>query len=61
MYAPYLMDYQQQDCQEFLRFLLDGISEDLCRKQSLLEYPEPRGSIKQSKQDTSQVIIIKSY
>lgn len=33
-YAPYLMDYQQQDSQEFLRFLLDGISEDLCRKNS---------------------------
>ena len=33
-YAPYLMDYQQQDSQEFLRFLLDGISEDLCRKHS---------------------------
>ena len=27
------MDYQQQDSQEFLRFLLDGMSEDLCRKQ----------------------------
>ena len=26
------MDYQQQDSQEFLRFLLDGISDDLCRK-----------------------------
>lgn len=26
------MDYQQQDSQEFLRFLLDGMSEDLCRK-----------------------------
>lgn len=28
------MDYQQQDSQEFLRFLLDGMSEDLCRKPS---------------------------
>ena len=28
------MDYQQQDSQEFLRFLLDGMSEDLCRKSS---------------------------
>lgn len=28
------MDYQQQDSQEFLRFLLDGMSEDLCRKAS---------------------------
>jgi len=33
-HAPYLMDYQQQDSQEFLRFLLDGMSEDLCRKHS---------------------------
>jgi len=33
-YAPYLMDYQQQDSQEFLRFLLDGMSEDLCRKRA---------------------------
>jgi hypothetical protein len=30
------MDYQQQDSQEFLRFLLDGMSEDLCRKHSEL-------------------------
>jgi len=33
-HAPYLMDFQQQDSQEFLRFLLDGMSEDLCRKHS---------------------------
>jgi hypothetical protein len=33
-FAPYLMDLQQQDSQEFLRFLLDGMSEDLCRKHS---------------------------
>jgi hypothetical protein len=33
-HAPYLMDLQQQDSQEFLRFLLDGIAEDLCRKHS---------------------------
>lgn len=26
-----MLDHQQQDCQEFLHFLLDGISEDLCR------------------------------
>jgi hypothetical protein len=26
------MDFQQQDSQEFLRFLLDGMSEDLCRR-----------------------------
>jgi hypothetical protein len=35
MFAPYLMDFQQQDSQEFLRFLLDGLSEDLCRRRSL--------------------------
>eukprot|EP00601_Ochromonadales_sp_CCMP2298_P009869 CAMPEP_0173253734 /NCGR_PEP_ID=MMETSP1142-20121109/21496_1 /TAXON_ID=483371 /ORGANISM="non described non described, Strain CCMP2298" /LENGTH=701 /DNA_ID=CAMNT_0014187019 /DNA_START=51 /DNA_END=2156 /DNA_ORIENTATION=- len=34
VHAPYLMDLQQQDSQEFLRFLLDGIAEDLCRKHS---------------------------
>jgi hypothetical protein len=28
------MDFSQQDSQEFLRFLLDGMSEDLCRKHS---------------------------
>ena len=30
-HAPHLLDNQQQDCQEFLHFLLDGMSEDLCR------------------------------
>ena len=30
--APHLMDHQQQDAQEFLRFLLDGLCEDLCRR-----------------------------
>jgi hypothetical protein len=30
--APHLLDYEQQDCQEFLRFLLDGLSDDLARK-----------------------------
>ena len=30
--APDLFDYQQQDCQEFLRFVLDGLCEDLCRR-----------------------------
>ena len=35
-HAPHLLDNQQQDCQEFLHFLLDGMSEDLCRdKRSL--------------------------
>jgi len=33
-FAPYLMDYSQQDCQEFLRFLLDGLGEDLKRAES---------------------------
>lgn len=33
-FAPYLMDFQQQDSQEFLRLVLDGIAEDLCRKHS---------------------------
>ena len=36
--APHLLDFQQQDCQEFLRFLLDGMSEDLCR--SAMSAPE---------------------
>lgn len=30
-FAPHLLDHQQQDCQEFLRFLLDAIAEDLCK------------------------------
>ena len=30
--VPHLMNYRQQDCQEFLRFLLDSLSEDLNRK-----------------------------
>jgi ubiquitin C-terminal hydrolase len=33
-YAPHLLDNNQQDCQEFLRFVLDGICEDLCRKRA---------------------------
>lgn len=37
--APQLLDYQQQDCQEFLRFLLDGISEDLCRPVKIISPP----------------------
>ena len=32
IYAPHLLDEQQQDCQEFLRFLLDGMSDDLFRR-----------------------------
>ena len=31
-HAPHLLDYQQQDAQEFLRFLLNEMAEDLCRK-----------------------------
>ena len=30
-WAPHFSGYNQQDCQEFLRFLLDGIGEDLNR------------------------------
>ena len=37
--APQLLDYQQQDCHEFLRFLLDGLSEDLCRRPKELPVP----------------------
>lgn len=32
VYAPHLLDFQQQDCHEFIRFLLDGMSEDLSKK-----------------------------
>ncbi|CAM9802312.1 unnamed protein product, partial [Discosporangium mesarthrocarpum] len=32
-YAPHFSGYGQQDCQEFLRFLLDGLSEDLNQQQ----------------------------
>jgi len=28
---PHLVNYRQQDCQEFLRLFLDSLSEDLCR------------------------------
>ena len=42
-YAPYLLDYQQQDCHEFMRFLLDGLSEDLCRS-ALPERKPPTSS-----------------
>ena len=42
-YAPYLLDYQQQDCHEFMRFLLDGLSEDLCR--SVLPEKKPPVSV----------------
>eukprot|EP00605_Chrysophyceae_sp_TOSAG23-4_P000737 GSChrysophyteH1.ASY1.ANO1.824.1 assembled CDS len=30
VYAPHLLDYNQQDCHEFLRFLLSSISDDMC-------------------------------
>ena len=30
-FAPHLLDYQQQDSQEFCRFLLGGLAEDLQR------------------------------
>eukprot|EP00752_Nemacystus_decipiens_P009220 g8235.t1 len=33
-YAPHLSGYGQQDCQEFLRFFLDGLAEDLSRRDS---------------------------
>ena len=36
VYAPHLLDYDQQDCQEFLRFLLDGLSEDLFQPMVIL-------------------------
>ena len=45
VYAPHLLDYQQQDSQEFLRFLLDGMAEDLCRQQRVeveIENIEPQ-------------------
>lgn len=32
IFAPHLLDEQQQDCQEFLRFFLDGLSDDLFRR-----------------------------
>lgn len=35
------MDFQQQDSQEFLRFLLDGIAEDLCRRK---QDPPPKSN-----------------
>ncbi|KAJ1416926.1 hypothetical protein B484DRAFT_305941, partial [Ochromonadaceae sp. CCMP2298] len=40
VHAPYLMDLQQQDSQEFLRFLLDGIAEDLEAPSQVGEDPE---------------------
>ena len=45
IFAPYLMDFQQQDSQEFLRFLLDGMSEDLCRRK-----PDPPANMKSNNQ-----------
>jgi hypothetical protein len=42
--APHLLDYEQQDCQEFLRFLLDGMSEDLCRKRPSASEPSIENS-----------------
>ncbi len=46
------MDYQQQDSQEFLRFLLDGMSEDLCRRHSLP--PKIKASPNQSSEADEQ-------
>lgn len=42
-FAPYLMDYSQQDCQEFLRFLLDGLGEDLKRPDKSVSSSPMRG------------------
>lgn len=41
------MDFEQQDCQEFLRFLLDGLSEDLgrIRAENLSMLPSNGGDI----------------
>lgn len=52
VFAPYLMDYQQQDSQEFLRFLLDGMSEDLCRRHALP--PKKKSSPNQSSEEDEQ-------
>lgn len=40
--APHLLDYEQQDCQEFLRFLLDGLSDDLARKRTPLSMDDDK-------------------
>ena len=40
-YAPHLLDYHQQDSHEFLRFLLNGMSEDLCRSTAT---PDPHSA-----------------
>ncbi len=52
-YAPHLLDYNQQDSHEFLRFLLNGMSEDLCRARVPVA-SETEGS---SSRPTSQVTV----
>lgn len=47
-HAPHLLDYSQQDCQEFLRFLLDGLSDDLSRKRELRPLSSSNTKIEQS-------------
>ena len=53
--APHLLDYEQQDCQEFLRFLLDGLSEDLgrIRAENLSRSPSNSGNIHNSQLDNN--------
>lgn len=51
-YAPHLLDYQQQDSQEFLRFLLDGMSEDLCRPNPQKESPNKLNAVEKLRKTT---------
>ena len=45
-WAPHFSGYNQQDCQEFLRFLLDGIGEDLNRARTWPDdAPKKKGGV----------------
>ena len=52
--APHLSGFAQQDCQELLRFLLDGLSEDLNRTGKKLKLKRESAKLQQKQQQQQQ-------